>query len=207
MMMTNDTMNRTQKRMMMNGTMVTTNKLMNRILMMMIVLLCAGTATAKADETCYITHVVSGTTVVTDANDTVKLIGVRAWDAESMSEKDLQDYLEILVGGVQVTMTEDATISNEGSTKFRYLKVGGTLVNQHLISEGYAEPALEVSFSKASSFVAAAEAAKVERLGRWAMEDQYAGVALGTNDDEVTEVKVNYHPDQTVDQILSDILE
>jgi endonuclease YncB( thermonuclease family) len=199
MMVTNGTMNRTQKRMTMYGTM------MNRILMM-IALLCLGTGTMKATETCYIKQVVDGTTLVTEKGDTVKLIGVRPWNTESMSEKDLQDYLEILVGGVQVTMTEDKAVRSEGSVKFRYVSVGGTLVNQHLISEGYAEAATDVSFSRALSFASAAEAARIERLGRWAMEDQYAGVARGTLDD-ISEIKLDFYLQPSVDQVMSGVLE
>jgi micrococcal nuclease len=162
----------------MKGTMI------NRFLLT-IALFCCGAATMMADESTYIKSVLNGTTLVTESGDTVKLIGVRPWDTENMGEKELQDYLEILVGGVKVTLVEDEEIDAKGGTRFCYVNVGGTMVNQHLISEGYAQATTTMRFSKAASFVAAETSARVERLGRWAIDDQYAGVALGTNNEKI----------------------
>lgn len=152
------------------------NSMMNRFLMM-IALFCMGTATMTAEPNTYITEVINGTTLVTAEGDTVQLIGVRSWDSESMGDKHLQDYLEILVGGVLVTLVEDPMLQDNGALKHRYVKVGGTLVNQHLIAEGYASARIESEFSEKENFLTAMEAARSERIGRWAIEDQVADIA------------------------------
>lgn len=179
--------------------------MMNRILLM-IALFCCGAGTMRADESTYIKSVLNGTTLVTENGDTVKLIGVRPWNTESMGEKELQDYLEILVGGVKVTLSEDEEMAASGRTKYCYVSVGGTLVNQHLISEGYAQASTTISFSKSTSFAAAETSARMQRLGRWAMEDQYAAVALGTNNETMGATKALVLPDATSGQNLSGVM-
>ena len=177
--------------------------LMNRFLMM-IALLVLGTATTKADESTYITSVINSTTLLTAEGDTVQLIGVRPWETEGMGEKDLQDYLEILVGGVRVRLTADPMMPNNGSRKLRYVSVGGTLVNQHLIAEGYADAITDASFTRIDSFVEAVNVARSERLGRWSAEDQYTGIEVGRIDREIGSMVAD--PEATADQMVSEIL-
>jgi endonuclease YncB( thermonuclease family) len=137
---------------------------------------------ADAQETTYIQGVIDATTLMTAEGDTVRLIGIRPFASAGMDEKDLADYLEVIVGGVQVELTRDAAMDARGDgATWCYVTVGGTLVNQHVVEEGIAEAAADQRHARREQFVAAADIARQERVGRWEMEDQFARMESGTD--------------------------
>jgi endonuclease YncB( thermonuclease family) len=149
----------------------TMNRAMTILAAMMITMF--GATALQAQETIRVTKVIDGSTILVANGDTVSLIGVAERQGRYEDAADMADYLELTVGGTEVTLVADqASTAKEHGRKLRYVMVDGKLINLMLIQQGYASAAASQKHSKMTEFVAAEREAQRNLAGGWGIDRQ-----------------------------------
>jgi endonuclease YncB( thermonuclease family) len=147
-------------------------------------------STLFAQERVTVSKVLDHSTIVTSRNEKLTLIGVDKPPTGAFTVRDAKDHLDEILRGKEVMLEADAVVREGKGAKARYVYLNGDLVNQRLISEGFAGVARGTEFSKIESFIEAENVARRMKIGAWVLdgveEEDHFSLAISPN--PVTEV-------------------
>lgn len=127
-------------------------------------------ATLSAQERVTISKVLDHSTIVTSRNEKITLIGVDKPPTGAFTVRDAREHLSDIVLRKEVMLIADPNISDPKGSRARYVYLNGDLVNQRLISEGFAGVRHDGSFTKLDAFLEAETVARRMRIGAWVLD-------------------------------------
>lgn len=110
------------------------------------------TNTAHCADTVTVKKVISGTTFVTTAGVTIKLLGISLPRSQVVTPEDSR----------QVVVVDDSTCPR---TNGLYVRANGVLVNVAMIEQGFAVADQRLKYSMRDAFLAAEKAARASHVG------------------------------------------
>lgn len=122
-----------------------------------------------------VVRVIDGDTFEIDGGERVRLIGVDTPESVKPDApvecfgKEASEYLKSLIEEKEVRLERDRTDRDRYARLLRYVYLGDTFVNEHIVREGYAESvAYKPDTAQQAIFDRAEAVAKTDRRGRWA---------------------------------------
>lgn len=120
------------------------------------------TNTAHCADTVTVKKVISGTTFVTTAGVTIKLLGISIPRSQAVTPEDSRGALAAMLDGNQVVVVDDSTCPR---TNGFYVRANGVLVNVAMIEQGYAVADQRLKYSMRDAFLAAERNARASHVG------------------------------------------
>lgn len=137
----------------------------------------AEASVSAETATVFVVRVIDGDTFEISGGERVRLIGIDAPESVKPNTpvecfgKESSDYLRSIIEGKEVRLERDQTDRDRYARLLRYAYLGEVFINERIVRDGYAESvAYKPDTEKQSSIDRAEEAAKTERLGRWAAD-------------------------------------
>lgn len=150
----------------------------------------AVSASASAQERVTVTKVLDHSTILVSKNEKISLIGVDKPPTGAFTSRDAKDRLDEILRGKEVLLVADPTVVDAKGIKSRYVYLDGDVVNQRVISEGFAGVRRDVEFTKLDAFLEAENVARRMKVGAWVLDgvstDEQFSLAISPN--PVTEV-------------------
>jgi endonuclease YncB( thermonuclease family) len=147
-------------------------------------------ASAFSQERVTVSKVLDHSTILVSKNEKITLIGIGKPPTGAFTVRDAKDHLDEILRGKEVMLVADPNVPDAKGSKARYVYLNGDLVNQRLISEGFAGVVREREFSKIESFVEAENVARRMKIGAWVLDgvDEQEHFSLAISPNPVTEV-------------------
>jgi endonuclease YncB( thermonuclease family) len=144
----------------------------------------------SAQERVTVTKVLDHATILIAKNEKVTLIGVDKPPTPAFTARDAKDHLDDILRGKEVMLIADPNVADAKGAKARYVYLNGDLVNQRVITEGFAAVQRGTEFSKLETFLEAENVAHRMKVGAWVLDgtqtDEQFSLAISPN--PVTEV-------------------
>ncbi|HVK37782.1 MAG TPA: thermonuclease family protein [Candidatus Kapabacteria bacterium] len=130
----------------------------------------AVSASVSAQERVTVSKVLDHSTIVVSKNEKITLIGVDKPPTGAFTARDAKDHLDEILRGKEVMLVADPNVADAKGAKSRYIYLNGDLVNQRVISEGFAGVRRGGEFTKLEAFLEAENVARRMKIGAWILD-------------------------------------
>lgn len=145
----------------------------------------AVSASVSAQERVTVSKVLDHSTIVISRNEKITLIGVDTPPTGAFTARDAKDHLDDILRGKEVMLIADPNVADPKGSKARYVYLNGDLVNQRMISEGFAGVRRGGEFTKLEAFLEAENVARRMKIGAWVLDgattDEQISVTISPN--------------------------
>lgn len=125
-----------------------------------------------AQERVVVSKALDHCTILVGKNEKVSLIGVGRPPTNAFTIKDAREHLEDMLRGREVVLVADPAIPETPGVRFRYVYLDGDLINERVISEGFAGVNRDQTCTKADALVQAEKMARRMKIGAWVLDAQ-----------------------------------
>jgi endonuclease YncB( thermonuclease family) len=128
-------------------------------------------SSVSAQERATVAKILDHSTIVVSKNEKITLIGVDTPPTGAFTVRDAKDHLDDLLRGKEVMLVADPNVADPKGSKARYVYLNGDLINQRVISEGFAAVRRTGGeFTKLETFLEAENNARRMKVGAWVLD-------------------------------------